>query len=90
MKILVILIVVPLAGWLALQVYRIVQTVTRARRNIESMKNSGKHQAEIRLFVEAQSKLMKMDILMGVIFGIGLLALLGSAALLLLQGRFGR
>lgn len=71
------------AGWLALQLYRIVLTVMRARQNIIDMKNSGDHPAGIRLSVEAQTTLMHMDIRIGVMFGISLIAIMiGIVALL--------
>ncbi|TCM02936.1 hypothetical protein [Sphingomonas sp. PP-CC-3G-468] len=72
----VLLAAVGAAGWLALQLYHVVSTVIAARQNIRDMKDSGDHPAGIRLSVEAQTKLMFLDIRLGVLFGIGLLGLM--------------
>lgn len=78
-----LLVALGCAGWLAWQLYHVVFTVIAARQNIIAMKNSGDHPAAIRLSVEAQTKLMHLDIRLGVMFGTGLLVfMIGIVALL--------
>ncbi len=46
-------------------------------------KRSDRHQTEIRMFLETQSKITRLDIQMGVMFGIILIMFLGVAGYLL-------
>ena len=74
------------ATYLAVLIVRIGRSLLGARRNIADAKASQEHQASVRLFVEAQTKLMKLDTLMGVMLSIGLVVMLALArhAILLL------
>lgn len=64
------------AGWLAFQLYRIGCAVRRGRRAIAEARISGRHQTDVRLFVETQTKLTRLDIRIGTMFGIPLLGVL--------------
>jgi len=71
----VLLAAVGAAGWLALQLYHVVSTVIAARQN-KRYEKFGRSSGGVRLSVEAQTKLMHLDIRLGVLFGIGLLGLM--------------
>ncbi len=60
-------------------IVRIGRSLLRARRNIADAKASREHQASVRLFVEAQTKLMKLDALMGLMLSIGLVVMFSLA-----------
>ncbi|MFX6759842.1 hypothetical protein ABTH30_23370, partial [Acinetobacter baumannii] len=51
--------------------------------NMMDAKRSDRHQTEIRMFLETQSKITRLDIQMGVMFGIILIMFLGVAGYLL-------
>ena len=57
--------------YLAYQIYRVIYAVRRARTNMAQAKSSTDHPAKVRLFVDAQTKMTKMDMQMGAMFGIG-------------------
>jgi hypothetical protein len=71
------------ACWLARQIYRVTVAVRQARCNMMDAKRSDRHQTEIRMFLETQSKITRLDIQMGVMFGIILIMFLGVAGYLL-------
>ncbi|WP_454887781.1 hypothetical protein [Sphingomonas oryzagri] len=80
LRIAAILAVLLAACWVARQIYQIIGSVTRARRNMAEARHSDRHQADIRMFLEAQTKLTRMDIQMGALFGVSLIALIAIAA----------
>ena len=74
-------------GWTVRQLVRIAGAIRRGRRAIADARRSGRHQAEVRLFVEAQTKLTRLDIQMGALFGVSLVGMLVLAGHLLSGGR---
>lgn len=57
--------------YLAYQIFRIARVVRRARANMARAKSSNDHPASVRLFVDAQTKIVKMDMMMGAMFVVG-------------------
>lgn len=67
------------AALLARMIVRVVGSLRRARRNLSEARASREHQASIRLFIDAQTKLMRLDALMSLVLAVGLVAMLALA-----------
>lgn len=70
---------VLVAACLAVLLARVGRSLLRARRQITSAKTSRDHPASVRLFVDAQTKLMKLDAMMAGVLTVGLVVMLALA-----------
>lgn len=64
---------------LVMLIVRVGRSLLRARRQIASAKASRDHPSSVRLFVDAQTKLMKLDAMMAGVLTVGLVVMLALA-----------
>lgn len=84
-KIFVISALLCMSVYLAMMLYRTASTRRRARHKIIEVKGSGEHPDKIRMFAEAQTAMMKLNLQFSCMMAVLLVVSLSTAAWLFYQ-----